>query len=64
MCEERKSRRGDVLFWAAMCVVPFTILSSGHGRLQHFLTGFAGAIFIVALVEMVRRRSCVVMRRG
>jgi hypothetical protein len=65
MCEERKSRKGDVLFWAAMCVMPLTILSSGHGRLQHFFTGFAAAIFVVGLVEMVRqRRSCVSIRRG
>jgi len=65
MGEERKSGRGDVLFWAAMCLVPFTFLSSGHGRLQHFFTGFAAAIFVVGLVEMVRqRRSCRAMRRG
>jgi len=64
MCEERKSRKGDVLFWAAMCLMPLTILSSGHGRLQHLFTGFAGAIFLVALVGIARRRSCVSMRRG
>jgi hypothetical protein len=63
MCEERKSRKGDVLYWAAMCLMPLTILSSGHGRWQHVFTGFAGVIFIVAVVEMARRRPCA-FRRG
>jgi len=53
------TRRNDVLFWGAMAIMPFTILSSGHGRLQHFATGFAAAIFVVGLVQYVRRRrSC------
>jgi hypothetical protein len=56
----RKSRKGEALYWVAIGLVPLTILSSGHGRLQHFLTGCAAAIFAVALAEIVRwRRSCV-----
>jgi hypothetical protein len=59
MCvEERMSRKGNVMFWAAMCVMPLTILSSGHGRLQHLLTGAAAAIFIVGVVGMARQRRC------
>lgn len=60
MCvDERRKRRGDVLFWAAIAMMPFTILSSGHGRLQHFVTGFAAAIFVVGLTQYVRgRRPC------
>ncbi len=53
----RKSRMGNAMYWAAIGLVPLTILSSGHGRLQHFVTGAAAAIFIVALVGM--RNSCV-----
>jgi len=59
MCvNERKSRKANILFWAAMCVMPLTILSSGHGRLQHFLTGAAMAIFVVGVVGMARQRRC------
>jgi len=61
MCvEERKSLKDTVMFWAATGLMLLTILISGHGRLQHFVTGAAGAIFTVALVEMARRRrSCI-----
>jgi hypothetical protein len=59
MCgDERKSRKGNVMYWAAMCLVPLTILSSVHGRLQHFVTGAAAAIFVVGVVAMVRHRRC------
>ena len=55
----RKSRTGEAMYWAAIGLMPLTILSSGHGRLQHVLTGFAGAIFVLGLVGIVRlRRSC------
>jgi hypothetical protein len=54
----RKDNWSDVLFWAAMATTPFVILSSGHGRVQHFVTGAAAAILLVSVVRLVRcRRS-------
>jgi hypothetical protein len=58
----RMCRRSDSwsngLFWAAMAITPFVILSSGHGRVQHFVTGAAAAIFLVSVVRLARRRPC------
>jgi hypothetical protein len=58
----RICRRSDgwsnVLFWAAMAVTPFVILSSGHGRLQHFVTGAAAAVLLVSVVRLGQRRRC------
>jgi len=56
---KRSEHRKDVLFWAAMAMTPFIILSSGHGRVQHFATGAAAAIFLVSVVRVARRRPCV-----
>jgi hypothetical protein len=54
----RSDRWSNVLFWAAMAITPFVILSSGHGRLQHFVTGAAAAIFLVSVVRLGQRRRC------
>jgi hypothetical protein len=61
MCaEERKSLKGNVMYWAAIGLMLLSILCNGHGRLHNFVTGAAGAIFTLAIVEMVRRqRSCI-----
>ncbi len=53
----RRDRSSNVLFWAAMAITPFVILSSGHGRVWHFLTGAAAAIFLVSVVRLARCRS-------
>ncbi len=54
--------RNDVwskgMFWAAIALTPLSILSSGHGLLARFVTGAAGAIFVVCLVSVARSKSC------
>lgn len=57
MCRRRDSW-SNVLFWAAMAITPFVILSSGHGRVRSFVTGAAAAIFLVSVVRSARPRPC------
>jgi hypothetical protein len=45
------------MFWAAMGLVPLSILSSGHGPLERFVTGSAAAMFLVCVVRMARCRG-------
>ncbi len=53
----RKDVWSGVLFWAAMAMTPFVILSNAHGRVQHFVTGAAAAILLVSVVRLARCRS-------
>jgi hypothetical protein len=46
------------MFWAAMVLVPLSILSSGHGPLARFVTGAASAMLVLGLVHLVRNKGC------
>jgi hypothetical protein len=46
------------MFWAAMALTPFSILTNGHGPVARFVTGAAAAMLVVGLVSLVRSRRC------
>lgn len=56
MCmQEREGQTGKAMFWAALALTPLTILTSGHGRVEHFVTGAASALLALSVVAMVKR---------